>query len=159
VCVGVCVCTVCSVCSPVCTRSWAHSPLEDTCWSDHTMPIMDRLYGFKDFKTVMGAPVAHNCVNEGNAGAVTISSTVNGYPVSGIRTATSLCPLGAPVEPSRPLLRLLDHSIRQTHTVGLLCTRDQLVSEAGTYTTEEQPCPLLDSNPRLQQSATLTQHN
>jgi hypothetical protein len=29
------------------------------------MPILERLYGFKEFKTVMRAQVAHNCVNEG----------------------------------------------------------------------------------------------
>jgi hypothetical protein len=36
---------------------------------DHIMPIMDRLYGFTEFKTVMRAQVVHNCVNEGNANA------------------------------------------------------------------------------------------
>jgi hypothetical protein len=32
---------------------------------DSIMPIVERLYGFKEFKTVMRAQVAHNCVNEG----------------------------------------------------------------------------------------------
>jgi len=43
------------------------------------MPIMDRLYGFRDFKTVMRAQVVHNCVNEGNANVVTISNKFIGY--------------------------------------------------------------------------------
>jgi hypothetical protein len=57
------------------------------------MPIMDRLYGFREFKTVMRAQVAHNCINEGNANAVTISNKCIGYSVSEIRTATSLYPV------------------------------------------------------------------
>jgi hypothetical protein len=33
---------------------------------DNIMPIMDRLYGFKEFKTVLRAQIVHNCVDEGN---------------------------------------------------------------------------------------------
>ena len=46
--------------------------------------------------------------------------------------------------------------LRQTNTLGLLCTSDQLVAEAATYTTHtrhEYPCPQRDSNPRSQQSS------
>jgi len=57
---------------------------------DHIMPVMDKLYGFREFKTVMRAQVVHNCINEGNANAVTISNKFIGYSVSGIQTATSL---------------------------------------------------------------------
>ncbi|KDR12246.1 hypothetical protein L798_13852 [Zootermopsis nevadensis] len=30
------------------------------------MPIMEKLYGFKEFQTVLRAQVAHDCVNEVN---------------------------------------------------------------------------------------------
>ncbi|XP_069696807.1 general odorant-binding protein 19d-like [Periplaneta americana] len=33
---------------------------------DSVMPIMDKLYGFQDFGTVMKTQVVHNCVNEVN---------------------------------------------------------------------------------------------
>jgi len=115
----------------------------------------------------MRAQVVHNCVNEGNANAVTVSNKCIGYPVSGIRTATSLYPSfrgGGRNSPSRYLGRLnVDISrsltIRQTRPVVLLCTSDQLVTEAATCTQhttstrDEHPCPQRVSNSRSQQSA------
>jgi hypothetical protein len=59
------------------------------------------------------------------------------------------------------LLRFLDrththtHTLRHKNSVGLLRDSDQLVAEAGTYTTYNQhnrPCPQRDSNSRSQQS-------
>ena len=47
------------------------------------------------------------------------------------------------------------HTLRHTYSVGLLRASDQLVAEAGTYTTYNQhnrPCPQRDSNSRSQQS-------
>jgi hypothetical protein len=67
---------------------------------DHIMPVMDKLYGFREFKTVMRAQVVHNCINEGNANAVTISNKFIGYSVSGIQTVTSLYGGGGRNSPS-----------------------------------------------------------
>jgi hypothetical protein len=33
---------------------------------DNIMPIMDRLYGFKEYQTVMRAQLVRNCVDQGN---------------------------------------------------------------------------------------------
>jgi hypothetical protein len=33
---------------------------------DNVMPIMDRLYGFKEYQTVLRAQLVHNCVDQGN---------------------------------------------------------------------------------------------
>jgi len=43
----------------------------------------------------------------------------------------------------------ISHS--HTHPVGLLWMRDQLVSWAATYATDEHPCPQRDSSPWSQQ--------
>jgi hypothetical protein len=42
---------------------------------DNIMPIMDRLYGFKEYQTVLRAQLVHNCVDQGNY----ILMHVNGY--------------------------------------------------------------------------------
>jgi len=80
------------------------------------MPIMDKLYGFREFKTVMRAQVVHNCVNEGNTNAVTINNKLIGYSVSGIRTATSLYGGGGRNNPSRSLGRL-SVDVSRSHTI------------------------------------------
>jgi hypothetical protein len=33
---------------------------------NNIMPIMDRLYGFKEFQTVVRAQLVHNCIDQGN---------------------------------------------------------------------------------------------
>ena len=56
------------------------------------------------------------------------------------------------------MLKFLDHTHTHTYSVGLLCTSDQPVAEAATYTTntrDEHPCPQRGSNPRYQQSSGL----
>jgi hypothetical protein len=52
----------------------------------------------------------------------------------------------------------ISHTVRHTHRVGLLWTRDQLVAEASTYTTHKKKHKRWtsmpsDSNPRSKQSA------